>query len=790
MSTLLSAPRRDTEALVVEHDPNVREQLVSALTRHGYGVRACDTLAEARRSFSHQAVVVTHANGDTAELRGFVNFVRQAAGSNQPYIVAVGEAGSPSGLSRDQLGLDAFMPVPIEASGLAAQMESIDRRLALAPPEPAPRAARELTPAAPPAMLAHFAPVLLDHMPQALAMFDTRMRYLAANRHFTSAFGLDSQDIVGRSHYELFPDLHANWRRLFDEALAGQTGRIEEDYFQRADGTSDWVRWEVRPWHEADGDIGGLVLSQEIVTDKKREERRRVFDRNLATSIFESQVLPLLLVGLDGRILRSSPAARAVLGLQPTADGRLPFWEVYPEREQEEEEQARIRALASPPNDGTLGGYQPDAILVPGQPPQWLHWSASPHRNAAGETQAILLLGTLIPMAQPETPPVPLTADPQPTVASEDLAHHVPFGLVQLDREGIVAAANEAVGPLLGRPLPVGSSFERWLVIAAPEPVLREPVVREWRDNVWRRQLARTFSFASEDGLLKEIEIRPRILPDGHLFLILSDVTETRRAEDALRTSEAKYRSLFRELPAGIALANTSGALVETNPALEQLTGYSRADLRRLTLADLVHFDLAPPETQAPNPRPASLLARNGSRQPVMVTQGAIRNPAGEPVLQACFFLPLPAPLPTTPAQPAEPAQPAAPADPSEPAADERAPWRELAFDHLRTAILVTDLRGRIRVANAAAARFFDTDPQELEGAALYRLFRPQDPGGFSREVSTSLNATKSWSRESTCHTIDGRSLGACRAEITPVQDAAVPGLICLLQPVFAPAHT
>ena len=784
----------------------MRDQLVSALTRRGYGVRACDTLAEGRRKFSRQAVVVTHANGDTAELRGFVDFVRQAAGPSQPYIVAVGEADSPSGVSRDQLGLDAFVPVPIEERRLAEQIESMAQQLldghgrapAPAAPAPPPRPA-----AAAPAMLAHFTPVLLDHLPQALAMFDTGMRYLAANRPFTAAFGLDQREIIGRSHYELFPDLHANWRRLFERALEGETGRIDEDFFQRPDGSSDWVRWEVRPWREADGEIGGILLSQEIITTRKREERRRVFDRNLAVSLFESQLLPMLLVALDGRILRSSPAARAVLGLQPTADGRMPFWEVYPEREEEEEEQARLRPLATPPADGTLGGYQPGDIVVPGTPAQRLHWSASPHRNAAGETQAILLIGSLVPVAQPITPPPvpagegfesldslanpvtpPTHAHPSDAFPSGDLASHVPFGLVQLDREGTVIAANPAVTALLGRGLPVGSAFEPWLAQAAPEDVLREPVVREWRDNVWRRQMTRTFSLASTDGLLKEIEVRPRLLADGHLLLILSDVTESRRAEDALRTSEAKYRGLFRELPTGIALANRSGALVEGNPALEQLSGYSRSDLRRLNITDLIAFENGT-EPPGAGPRPATLIARNGTRQPVTVTQGAIRNAAGEPVLQACFFLPRTTTQAPDEAAPTEP-ESAATLAPAE--TDERAPWRDLAFDHIGSAVLVTDLRGRIRVANPAAARFFGTDPRALEGTALYRLFRPEDPAGFSREVSTSLNASRRWASQTACHDSEGRPAGTCRAEITPISHPSVPGLLCLLQPVFSAA--
>ncbi len=827
MSTTLSAPLRDAEALVVEQDPDVRARLVSALEKGGYGVRTCDTLAEGRQHFARQSVVVTHANGDTAELRGFVNFVRQSAGTTQPYIVAVGDAASPSGMSQGQLGLDAFVPAPLEDRLFAEQIESmVNRRNGVPAPRNRLTAPTVIVQAARPktaSMLEHFAPVLLDHLPQALAMFDTEMRYLAANRGYTSAFGLDEREIIGRSHYELFPDLHANWRNLFERALAGETGRIDEDYFRHADGASHWVRWEVRPWREPDGEIGGLILSQDVINDRKREEKRQLFDRNMVLSIFESTSLPMLLVGLDGRILRSSPAARAALGLQPTADGRMLFWEVYPEGEQAEQEQARFAEHVPPSGSGALEDFEPADIIIPGFPAKRLHWSVSPHRSATGETQAILIIGSLIPVARPvATAPVPQPVAPAPAMleiapaqplvppppaADEalEMARHLPFGLVRLDREGMVTAVNETVARLLGHSMGIGSSFEPWLSAAAPEEMLRDPLLREWRDNVWRRQMTRTFSLASADGLIKEIEVRPRLLPDGHLLLILSDVTESRRAEDAVRTSEAKYRGLFRELPVGIALANRAGALVEGNPALESLCGYSRVDLRRLSLDDLLAFDTSdasatpataatPGASAAPaattEARPAFLLARDGTRHPVVLSQGAIRNPAGDAVLQACFFLPrTAASAPAAAPSAVEPAaSPASAVSPLVPPADEQSPWRDLAFENLGTAMLVTDLRGRIRAANPAAARFFGADARMLEGIALFRLFRPEDPAGFSRDVSSRINESKRWEAETHYHNLQGQPSGICRAEILPVDGAVVPGLLCILQPRFATA--
>jgi PAS domain-containing protein len=34
----------------------------------------------------------------------------------------------------------------------------------------------------------------------------------------------------------------------------------------------DWVRWEVRPWYATSGEIGGIIMFTEVITDRKRAE--------------------------------------------------------------------------------------------------------------------------------------------------------------------------------------------------------------------------------------------------------------------------------------------------------------------------------------------------------------------------------------------------------------------------------------------------------------------------------------------------------------------------------------
>jgi PAS domain S-box-containing protein len=120
----------------------------------------------------------------------------------------------------------------------------------------------------------------IDAVPAGIAMFDREMRYLAVSRRYREDLGIVGESVIGRCHYDLFPDIPERWREIHRRCLAGAIEKCDEDLFARADGTLAWYRWEIRPWLAADGTIGGIVLFTENVTRAviERAELRRWAD--------------------------------------------------------------------------------------------------------------------------------------------------------------------------------------------------------------------------------------------------------------------------------------------------------------------------------------------------------------------------------------------------------------------------------------------------------------------------------------------------------------------------------
>src|SRR5246127_1964507 len=126
--------------------------------------------------------------------------------------------------------------------------------------------------------------VFVKHVPAAVAMLDRDMRYLQVSDRWCADYSLDNSKIVGRSHYEIFPDLPERWKEIHRRGLAGETLRAEEDRWDR-DGGTNWSRWEILPWKTRDGQPGGiLIFSEDITRRKQMEEALSDMSRKLIES--------------------------------------------------------------------------------------------------------------------------------------------------------------------------------------------------------------------------------------------------------------------------------------------------------------------------------------------------------------------------------------------------------------------------------------------------------------------------------------------------------------------------
>ncbi|MCC3594101.1 PAS domain S-box protein [Microcoleus sp. PH2017_28_MFU_U_A] len=115
--------------------------------------------------------------------------------------------------------------------------------------------------------------LFIKYAPASIVMFDRSMRYIAASQRWVDEFRLnDLGSIIGRSHYELFPNIPEEWKQFHQRGFAGFIEKCDEDRFVHSDGSLQWLRWEIHPWYRSNGDVGGIILFTEDITDRKQAQ--------------------------------------------------------------------------------------------------------------------------------------------------------------------------------------------------------------------------------------------------------------------------------------------------------------------------------------------------------------------------------------------------------------------------------------------------------------------------------------------------------------------------------------
>jgi len=110
--------------------------------------------------------------------------------------------------------------------------------------------------------------VVLEHTPVAVAMFDRHMCLMVASHKWLTDYGLNSECLIGRCYYEIFPQNSDKWKMIHQRCLTGAVANCEADKIVGIDGEVEWIKWECRPWNENNGEIGGIIFSSEKVTEQ------------------------------------------------------------------------------------------------------------------------------------------------------------------------------------------------------------------------------------------------------------------------------------------------------------------------------------------------------------------------------------------------------------------------------------------------------------------------------------------------------------------------------------------
>ncbi len=213
-------------------------------------------------------------------------------------------------------------------------------------------------------------------------------------------------------------------------------------------------------------------------------------------------------------------------------------------------------------------------------------------------------------------------------------------GAATLGPDGTVLYCNRSLAALLGEPLErvVGRNFATF--VAAQDRDLLGRLLAVPPDGASSGELR----LLAAGGLPVPVNLTATPMSaDGILAtcLVITDLTERKQAEDALRISEERFRSVFETAQIGMALTSPEGRLLHVNRSYEEMVGYSAQELKALSLLDITHPDDRQRTREIVEDLAAGrqevqhfekrYLRKDGGIVWVHLTDSAVRGPDGKP---------------------------------------------------------------------------------------------------------------------------------------------------------------
>lgn len=419
--------------------------------------------------------------------------------------------------------------------------------------------------------------LFIEYAPAAIAMFDNNMKYLAVSKRFLSDYRLGKKKVIGRSHYEVFPDVPEKWKEIHQRCLNGAIEKCEDDLFPRQDGRLDWVRWEIHPWFNIQNEIGGIILFSEVITERKNAEKAIKESEEYNRKLFENSPIGLAVSTMEGSLVYVNRAYSNIIGRTIEEVLKLTYWDITP-RKYIDNEQEQLKSLET---TGHYGPYEKEYI----------------HKN--GSLIPVRLRGSIIDLrgekyiwSSVEDITERKTAEER--LRESELKFRTAF-LTSPDSININRLDN-------GTYVTINKGFTR-IMGYTEEDVLGKSSSEL---NIWENPLDRMKLVAQlkTNGFMENLIARFRMKNGGirygmmsaslielngiaHIISITRDITEMKMMEEALRNSEKNYRELIDGMNETIWVVDFEGDLIDVNKTAVETLGYSKEELLEIGITGI-----------------------------------------------------------------------------------------------------------------------------------------------------------------------------------------------------------
>jgi PAS domain S-box-containing protein len=453
---------------------------------------------------------------------------------------------------------------------------------------------------------------VISNAQEGVIVYDREFRFLVWNRFMEELTGMPAEQVLGKCGFDMFPHLREqNVEPLLRRALAGETLQSHDmPFFVRETAKSGWVSATYSPHFGPDGQITGVIAIVRNISGRRQAEQALRAAEEKFRKAFDACPEPMAIRTIpEGRYLEANDAfirlagcrREEIIGKTVTELG------IYVNREDLDRENALIA------RDGKVHDYE---APLGWKSRELIHALVSAERIVLGGQPCLLLVAKDITERRRIEQALRDSEQRYRT-----LFENSPVGIYRTTPDGRILAGNPAFARMLGY-----SCFEELASrnLNAPdfEPEysrgeFKEQLEKEGRitglESQWRRR----------DGSVIFVRENARAIRDDSGRLLYyegtcEDVTERKRAEEALRESEDRYRDLVEHSQDIICTHDLEGRILSVNELPARSLGYERSELLKKRIQDILV-----PEVREKFGKYMALMQRDGAVKGLMLVQTA-----------------------------------------------------------------------------------------------------------------------------------------------------------------------
>ena len=443
---------------------------------------------------------------------------------------------------------------------------------------------------------------LFELSPDAVILTDDDFHVLRVNKEFTRIFGYTAEEAAGQWLPDLIvpEELRAESLKHRDRLSSGNKVELET-IRQRKDG----IRFDVSVMAKSISlgfDQAAIYLIYRDITERKKAERKLRRSEGYLAEAQKMTHTGSWAWNLRTGVLFWSREIFSIYDYEYQEMGVTwpQFLErIHPEDRPQIEQSARMEASGKE----WLDSQNDFRIILPDGTIKRLHSVAHPVRDESGQITEVV--GTVMDVTEPWKARTDLEKAfeeiKQRTEAARrserelrDVVNTVPAHVWSTSPEGHVDFVNDRWLQFTGLALDEAFGW-KWEAVLHPDD--RTRVVADWHTALKNgRAMESEARVRRADGeycwwFIRNVPLRDETGKLVRWYGTAIDIEDRKRAEQALRKSEERWRSVFENSAIGVALTDLDGRFLATNHVYQTIVGYTEEELRALCFLDVTHED-------------------------------------------------------------------------------------------------------------------------------------------------------------------------------------------------------